>query len=171
MASSRRYSRPESSLAERLEAYTERRDDEDACWPWTGALHHEGYGRLLYDGRLRGAHVWVYVTLHGEPPVNKPCILHTCDNRACVNPRHLYAGTHVQNMDDMARRHRQVPREGMSNPSHKLTDEQVHEIRELRDQGLTQSRVAFKYGVSQPQISAIWNRRAWKHLPERSVGR
>lgn len=163
-----------SALAERLALLSDRSGGPDACWPWTGSISHRDstkflpYGNLKHDGRQRGAHVWAYVAARGEPPADKPFVLHTCDNSICVNPAHLYAGTHKRNMLDKVERDRQSRLTGETNPRHKLTAEQVHEIRAA--QGTDSSMaVGAAFGVSAKTVQAIWQRTRWAHLPEREV--
>lgn len=66
-----------------------------SCWEWVGNKNYSGYGTY----NKQRAHRLVYKLLNGEIP-NGMHILHKCDNRACVRPEHLYAGTHTDNMKD-----------------------------------------------------------------------
>lgn len=70
------------------------------CWEWIKAKNNYGYGRCNRDGQMWGAHRWYYLETYGELPRDM-CVLHTCDNPGCVNPEHLYLGTHSDNMLDM----------------------------------------------------------------------
>lgn len=163
-----------ASLADRLAALSDRSGGPDACWPWTGSISHRTstkrlpYGTLKHDGRQRGAHVWAYVAVNGEPPTGKPFVLHACDNSICVNPAHLYAGTHKRNMADKVERDRQSRLPGETNPRHLLTEEQVYEIRALQGSA-SSSVVGDRYNVSAAAVQYIWNRKRWAHLPEREV--
>ena len=75
------------------------------CWEWTGALTSRGYGSLQTDNTKWLAHRYAYTITNGPIP-NNQMICHTCDNPKCVNPQHLYAGTHTDNMQDMVNKHR-----------------------------------------------------------------
>jgi len=76
---------------------------EDECWNWIGSTTGEGYGRFSVGGRngkKLGAHQVSYMIKHGSIPEGL-FVLHKCNNKVCVNPNHLYAGTHEQNMLDL----------------------------------------------------------------------
>ena len=71
------------------------------CWKWQGAVDSHGYGRTRYNGKLTSAHRAAYEYMHKEIPEGMH-VLHRCDNPPCINPAHLFLGTHQDNMDDMA---------------------------------------------------------------------
>ena len=89
----------------------------DECWPWTGAVDSDGYGRIGLGGTARLVHRVVYELEVGPIPDGME-VRHTCDNPPCCNPAHLLPGTHAENMADMVERGRHVPR-----PAH---DERTH---------------------------------------------
>lgn len=80
---------------------------EDECWPWRWARTLPGYGniRLTALSRNIGAHVAAYVWVHGERP-DGTVIMHTCDNPPCCNPKHLFAVTQAENLQDAVRKKR-----------------------------------------------------------------
>lgn len=79
----------------------------DTCWIWKGYISVYGYGVFGIGAIIATAHRVSYSLIHGPIPKDL-YVLHKCDNRACVNPHHLYAGTHQDNMTDMMVRKRGV---------------------------------------------------------------
>jgi hypothetical protein len=93
---------------------------ELGCWLWTGSLTTSGYGQIKVFGKMASAHRFSYELYKGPIPLGME-IMHSCDNKKCVNPMHLIAGTHAQNMMDAKARNRMVsgknhPMCGRKNP-------------------------------------------------------
>ena len=74
------------------------------CWEWQGRIDRYGYGQVRVRGKTGKAHREAYRAFHGDP--GKLLVLHTCDNRKCCNPKHLFLGTHKDNMADMVKKGR-----------------------------------------------------------------
>lgn len=143
-------------------------DTSGDCWVWTGKIATTGYGRI-YDGvsRMLNAHRYSWV-LHNGPIAAGLQVCHTCDNRACVNPDHLFLGTQQENMDDMFNKGRnsEPPRLlGEKHGNAKLTAGDVRTIRRLYANGnVTMNQLAEEFGVGFSNISKIVNRVAWRHV-------
>lgn len=78
------------------------------CWIWKGSLISQGYGAIHVNGKTVKAHRFSY-ELHKGPIPAGLLACHSCNNRACVNPNHIYAGTHQENSRDMVRSNRHKP--------------------------------------------------------------
>lgn len=132
------------------------------CWLWTGAKNSKGYGHLRVGGVVTLAHRLVYEFANGPIPEGLH-ILHACDTPACINPHHLRAGTHQDNMRDCynKRRHAFGERNGHS----KLTDSQVTQIRRSYVPGVvTMAQLAARFGTSKTNVHAILHGNNWKHI-------
>lgn len=132
------------------------------CWSWTASTTVFGYGKLLVDGRLLGAHRFSYELHNGKIGAGL-WVLHRCDNPACVNPEHLFLGTPAQNVSDMDQKGRRKNRvsAGESNPSARLRVADVIEIRSALAKGEMARDLADKFSVSIALIRHIKCGRAW----------
>lgn len=141
----------------------------DSCWQWIGHVNWHGYGDCTMHSKSRTAHRVAWELVNGDIPKGLH-VLHRCDNRLCVNPNHLFLGTHQENMADMKRkgRGRTSPKAGELHPQAKLTANDVREIRQLlsaRPAPMPLKRtVARRFGVSPHTVENIIYRHSWKHL-------
>lgn len=146
-------------IEERFRAKVDSSGGENSCWNWLGSLTETGYGRF---DRSERAHRISYELFIGEIPQGLH-VCHSCDNRKCVNPKHLFLGTRAENMADMVRKGRQL--KGESRPDHKLTEEQVKLIRsKYRKGSITHQSLADEFGVARTTITIILNGTNWKHI-------
>jgi hypothetical protein len=139
-------------------------DRSGSCWPWLAATSDTGYGSYRIDRRTHSAHRLVWECLMGPIPVGMD-VCHSCDNRGCVRPAHLFLGTRADNMQDAAskgRLHWQLsPPNGARHPRARLTEADVREIR-ARSKTTAQSSLAQQFGVGQTAISAVVTGRNWR---------
>lgn len=130
------------------------------CIEWTKGLRTGGYGQLRHEGKTAKAHRVAYVKAHGLKlaDIDGQMVLHSCDNRKCVNPEHLRLGTHDDNMKDVADRNR---RKGAKHPRATLTDEVVAEVKALVAGGATQAATAKRFSIDPSVVSRIVNNKTW----------
>lgn len=134
------------------------------CWLWMGYASGSGYGRVMRGGRNAQAHRVAYELAHGPIPAGD-VVMHSCDNRLCVNPAHLRVGTQVENMRDMHSKGRAPNRKGERNHNASLSDADAFEIRVLGALGWEQSDLARLFGVSQHVARFVLEGRTYRHLP------
>lgn len=139
------------------------------CWTWTGCRFQTGYGAFQLRGKIRRASR-LAASLSGLLLSDSAWVLHRCDNRACVRPDHLFAGTPKDNVADMIKkgRARWVAPRGERSHTAKLTEAKVLEIRALRSSGVPRADVARMFGVAGDQITRITTRKNWSHVKEAS---
>lgn len=132
--------------------------DPSGCWNWTAASAGRGYGVTSLNSKNFYAHRAMYILFNGElPPSIMVC--HSCDNRKCVNPDHLFPGTAKENSQDAVSKGRMAKGErgGMA----KLTSEDVIAIRAANGR---QWEIAERYGITHSNVSAIKLRKSWRHI-------
>jgi len=133
------------------------------CWPWLGVSDLNNYGQFRMEGKtIRSARVAFYLR-NGEWPDNA---CHTCDNPICCNPSHIFSGTRQENMSDMIAKGRHKADRGENHGGSVLTDDFVIKIRsEYKNENISMSKLAQKYGCSFSTIQRVVSRKNWTHLP------
>ena len=161
------------SLEERFWANVDK-DDALGCWEWIGGKNDAGYGRISLNGRRWRAHRLSYLLFRGAIPKGA-LVCHSCDNPACIRPDHLFLGSHKLNSRDMVERgrvamgkrngshtHPERRPTGEANGAHKLSVNQVREIRECYVKGrITQRALAAQYSVAQSTIGDVLRFVTW----------
>lgn len=179
---------------EKLAAFLDSRsipEPNSGCILWTGRVHSFGYGMVQVGGKNQYAHRTAWILAHGPIPKGL-LVCHKCDVPACINPDHLFLGTHKENTHDAMKKGRlasgersfahrypeKLPRgdahpmrrfpekrsRGENRPLAKLTDLYVREIRALAEQGVAQAELCKRYGVAPVTIHRVINRASWRHV-------
>lgn len=161
----------------RLERFIEKLDTQPkrGCWNWGGSKSGSGYGQFWDGVELIPAHYFLLSsTQKAKLRVKGMEACHKCDNKLCVRPTHIFIGTRADNVNDCVSKGRLRPRNGClamlkvrnvsgeRNSQHKLTSEDVKEIRFTQDRHGIGAALAREYGVSQTVISGIRNGSRWK---------
>lgn len=129
------------------------------CWPWKRSTNSDGYGQI-YVGKKYWTASRLALTLATGEDLNGLLACHGCNNEACCNPAHLYAGTKSDNEKDKFSAGTSSHR-GERNPASKLTASQVAEVVGLITQGCTNVAIAKNFGVHHSTISKIRTGHSW----------
>lgn len=134
-------------------------ESDNGCWRWIGGISGNGYGNFSICHKSYTAPRVSYKMFIDEIP-DGMYVCHICDNPACVNPGHLFIGTHRENLDDMLKKGRSAKHE--KNSHCKLTYDQVIEIREKYKSGILTPQLAREYKIGQSQAVRIVRGYSWR---------
>ena len=132
-------------------------EPNSGCWLWEAGMTN-GYGCFYWSGQAVRAHRASYELYKGPIPEGLQ-VLHKCDVPMCVNPDHLFIGTHDDNMADQVSKNRHAF--GGKNGMAKLTETQA---RAISQSGKTVSSLAMEFNVSKTSIYRIKQKKAWQHI-------
>lgn len=166
---------------EMLRRFMEKVREDAGCWIWTGAKDRKGYGKFsignsrMADGKRRNsmvsAHRVSYELFIGPIPEGQgfhgSCVLHRCDNPACVNPAHLFIGSNADNVRDMDLKGRRITKTRLGSAHHNavLDEQKVAEIYQMAIHRLKpQLQIARQFGVCLSTVSHIKTGRLWSHV-------
>lgn len=151
------------SIKERFLSHVNIPENSNNCWEWNGAKFQSGYGKFTIKHKQYRAHRVSYA-LFVDMISDNLLVCHSCDNKLCVNPNHLWLGTTQDNTRDKVKKNRQThvgAPKGEKHGQHKLTKTDVYQIRELIEQGHTNIEIAKIFEVSNSTISDIKLGKRW----------
>jgi hypothetical protein len=130
----------------------------NGCWEWVGTRGSIGYGVLYLKGKQVYAHRTAWETVNGPIPAGL-YVCHTCDNRLCVRPEHLFLGTHLDNITDAVAKGRNAKGEMVG--TSKLTDDKVRAVRAAQGSG---REIGLEFNLHQSTVSRIKRHEIWAHV-------
>jgi len=150
-------------ISDNLFAYCDLSDGPASCWPFLRSRDKDGYGTVAVIGRQERAHRLSYMQNVGEIPEGL-CVLHSCDNPPCCNPKHLRVGSQYDNARDREERGRGNQNKGEACGSAKLTAKDVMFIRRCWDIYNTKE-MAQLLGVSDTAVAKVLRQENWSWVP------
>ncbi len=150
-----------------MERFWSKVEKTENCWNWTASGRGVGYGCFKFKGKVYDAHRFSWMLINGEIPPGK-FVCHTCDNRLCVNPEHLFLGEPLDNVRDAIKKGRFPDvslvgfKKGHISVNRKITINQANDIREEYKPGvITQKKIAEKYGITERSVRYILKRQTY----------
>lgn len=149
------------TLAQRFWEKVQRKGD-DECWPWASAFGSRGYGVFWVGGPARNAlaHRVAFSLATGREAPPGLVVRHSCDNPACVNPKHLSLGTHVDNKRDSMERGRAAIGERNKGGGNVLNADIARSVYAMRGRA-TMAQTAEAFGIGKTTVGHVWNGRIW----------
>jgi hypothetical protein len=149
---------------ESLKDLLERCSVNGECLEYCGSIIPSGYGQVRFRGKIWMAHRLSYMLANGEVPTGLN-VCHACDNKKCLNPKHLFSGTQKENIQDAFKKGLIIRPKGEEHPRATLTVSDVLKIRSLYiPWRFSYRRIASLLGVSPDIVQSIIFRKSWKHI-------
>lgn len=136
------------------------------CWPWTGGvLKSGGYGQMNINHKMWRCHRLSWIIANGPIP-DGMTVCHKCDNPPCVNPSHLWLGTHQDNTTDMIQKGREKHPSGEAHNSSKLTEANVYSLKKLWITGeFPKAHLGRIFNIDRGHVGMIIKGTLWKTVP------
>lgn len=166
-------------MTERFWSKVDQSGGPDACWNWTAFRDRDGYGRFQISKKVGRTSHRVAWEMENGPIPDGLCVLHKCDNPACVNVSHLFLGTRLDNNKDRHRKGRNGPRVrkyGDDNPSRKHPENlprgeghahaRINEdiVRKIRASSSPSCALVAEFGLGESHVSRIRKHKLWAHV-------
>jgi DNA-binding XRE family transcriptional regulator len=138
--------------------------DDDDCWNWLKGKGKNGYGQFSVGLKKIGAHQFSYLINNKINKIDdKIFVCHSCDNKLCTNPKHLWLGTSLDNMGDCKLKKRNPI--GSKHGNSKILEKDVKKIRIMySDNKYSVNEIAKQFNVSHATIQRIATGDIWKHV-------
>lgn len=153
-----------ASLAEKLEAFSDRSGGPDSCWIWQGPCAKTRYGYVTWNKARFLAHRASWAVHHGMDVPNGMLVCHHCDNPPCINPAHLFTGTPAENMADMVAKGRSRSLKGEDSPRARLTEADVVLLRKMHADGHAIKALAREWKLPRTTVQYVIQRKNWRHV-------
>jgi hypothetical protein len=137
--------------------------NESGCWNYTRYCDPEGRAKTQIGYKSIATARLSYIVFKQEP-IGDKFVCHSCDNPSCINPEHLWLGTHQDNMIDRDAKGRCQRPIGTKNNKCKLTEADVAQIKADLAQGISGSEISRKFNVTPSAVSYIKLGKSWKHV-------
>jgi hypothetical protein len=148
------------------ERFEEKFIRSDGCWEWIGGVGSHGYGNFSANGKISTSHRFSYEYFVGPIPASL-VVCHSCDNRTCVNPAHLFVGTMAENnadRDSKGRARNGLNPKGEDSPHATITATTALRIRELASQSMKKIDIARSLNLSPYIVYDVCSCRTWMHI-------
>ena len=154
-----------NTVKERFMAKVDTTSSPIGCWIWNASTRSNGYGKFRVKGMYWGAHRFSFFMFIGPVP-HDLFVCHSCDNKSCVNPDHLWLGSNKDNLDDAVRKglHGKNLKRGETQHASIFTDADVLIMRRLANKNFTHGQIADLFDVERRCVSKVISRTTWKHV-------